>query len=290
MNLPREPQAVTLTGHNGLAINVWDYGGDGPPLLLAHCTGTLGRVWDVVVAELDDQFRVVAPDTRGQGDSEVPAAREDYAWSLSGRDLLCVAEHFQFGEKGGAVGHSAGGAHVAYAEHFAPGIFGKIMLIDPVIVAPSAMGSGNKLAEVVRRRINTFESREAARERLTAKPPMEHWVPGATERYLEHAFVVEEGGNCHLKCPGTREAWYYELGGANDLYDALTSIGVETCLVTGEHSYAKAWVADQHARLPNSTIETVAGAGHFIPQEKPVETAALITAWFGSPGTPMTSA
>ncbi len=281
MTLPREPQPITVTGHGGIRLHVWDYGGAGAPLLFAHCTGTLGRIWDVVVAELADEFRILAPDTRGQGDSEAPADRDDYRWALSGRDLLAVMEHFKLPRGMGAVGHSAGGAHVAYAEQAAPGAFGKVMLIDAVIAAREWFEGENQLAIKVARRKNSFPTLEDARERLASKPPMSLWVEGALDSYIYHAFYQDNGVQ-QLKCPGTREAWYYELGGASDVYEALDQLGFEACLVTGEKSYAHAWVEGQHAKLPKARVETVAGAGHFIPQEKPVETAALIRAWFGA--------
>lgn len=281
MSLVREPQAITVPGYHGVTLNVWDYGGSGNPLVFVHCTGTLGRIWDPVVAALGDQYRILAPDTRGQGDSEAPDNRGDYRWDYSGRDLLAILAHFNLSEDTGAVGHSAGGAHVAYAEHAAPGTFGKVMLLDAVIADRTFFEGENHLATKVARRINAFDSLEAARARLTAKPPIGHWVPGAVDAYMAHAFQVDATGRCELKCPGTREAWFYELGGASDLYENLDTLHVDTCLVTGEKSYAQNWVEAQHARMPNSQVEVVAGAGHFIPQEKPLETAALIAAWFG---------
>jgi len=280
MPLPRDPQPTTITGYGGVKLQVWDYGGAGAPLLFAHCTGTLGRIWDVVVAELGDTYRILAPDTRGQGDSEAPANRDDYRWEFSGRDLLAVMEHFELAPGIGAVGHSAGGAHVAYAEHIAPGTFGKVMLIDAVIAARAWFEGENQLAIKVARRKNAFPTLDEARQRLASKPPMSLWVEGALDAYLSHAFYQDAEGAFKLKCPGTREAWFYELGGASDVYESLDQLRFEACLVTGEKSYAHAWVEGQHEKLPNARVESVAGAGHFIPQEKPVETAVLIRDWF----------
>lgn len=280
MQLFRTPIRHTVPSHDGLSLNVWDYGGEGPPLLCAHCTGTLGRVWDPVVAALGDQFRVLVPDTRGQGDSASPADRDGYRWDLSGRDLHAVIGHLGLPPGLGAVGHSAGGAHVAHAEHQAPGTFGRIMLIDAIIADRSYFEGENALAAKVSRRINTFQSLAAARERLAGKPPMEHWVTEAAEAYLKHAFATDSEGAVHLKCPGHREAWYYELGGASDLFDDLGTLTLPVCLVTGANSYAQHWVAEQHERLPNSRVEVVADAGHFIPQEQPVAVAELMKGFF----------
>ena len=92
-----------MPGYLGVDINVFDYGGDGPPLLLAHCTGTHARMWDPVVAHLLEDFRVVAPDTRGHGDSEKPENLDAYVWRYSGHDLLSVIDNLVKGAAGQAV-------------------------------------------------------------------------------------------------------------------------------------------------------------------------------------------
>ena len=73
-----DPKAIRVEGAGGVGINVWDHGGEGDPLLLVHCTGTHGRIWDPLVPALRERFRVIAPDTRGHGDSEKPEDSKAY--------------------------------------------------------------------------------------------------------------------------------------------------------------------------------------------------------------------
>lgn len=273
------PIAHKVTTEDGPLLQVWEYPSEGPPLILCHCTGTLGRVWDPVVEHLEGQFHVFSIDTRGHGDSGAPLERDGYAWWRSGDDVLAVIEHFDLPHGVFACGHSAGGAHLAYAELAEPGTFGRLLLIDPVIAPSGHFGEENPLAEKVRWRLNTFPDLEAARERFAAKPPMDDWTPDALGAYLEHAFVEEEDGRVTLKCPGNREAWFYELGGAHDVFERLGEIEVPTLLVTGSQSYVAPLTQLQLERLPNARVYTVNGVGHFIPQQDPEATARLLLEW-----------
>lgn len=275
-----QPAPVAVIGEGGIQLNVWDYGGEGPPLVLCHCTGTFGRIWDPVVVHLRDTFHVLAIDTRGQGDSEAPQDRIQYEWWRSGDDVAAVAEHFDLPAPRYACGHSGGGAHVAYAELGQPGLFQKLLLIDPIIAPYHRFGEENPLAAKVRRRINTFSSRVEARERFASKPPMDRWSPVMRDAYVQHAFIDLPGGGITLKCPGDREAWFYELGGAHDVYQRLKEIRCPVMLVTGSDSYIAPLVEKQAAKLPACMMRTIAGAGHFVPQEQPETIAFLMKDWF----------
>jgi lipase len=150
------PKAFSISGHQGVSLNAWDYGGDGPPLLLLHCTGTHGRIWDPLVEHFLPSFRVFSLDTRGHGDSAKPAEREAYAWIHSGRDVLAVADALGFGSGLRVAGHSAGGAHAAYAAWLRPGVFARMALIDPVIGPASFFAGERPLAQKARQRRDTF--------------------------------------------------------------------------------------------------------------------------------------
>ena len=72
----------------GATIAVWEWDGDGDPLLLLHATGFHGRCWDRVVDALPGR-RVLAVDVRGHGRSSTPPP--PYDWRVLARDLAEVA-------------------------------------------------------------------------------------------------------------------------------------------------------------------------------------------------------
>ena len=57
---------------NGLSI-AYRTRGAGRPIVLLHPVGLRGAFWDGVIAELEGECRLIAPDFRGHGDSDAPA-------------------------------------------------------------------------------------------------------------------------------------------------------------------------------------------------------------------------
>lgn len=277
-----EPTRHMVEGFDGQALNVWDYGGDGPNLLLCHCTGGLARLWDPVAEILAGDFRLIAPDTRGHGDSSLPKKPEACDWINSGRDLLAVCRHFDLGGDTLAAGHSAGGAHVAFAEYLQPGSFARAVLIDAIIGPRAVFGrQENPLADGARRRRNFFDSVDEARERLGAKPPKNRWDAQVFELYLRHGLVASPDGTVALKLPGEWEAYFYEYGGACEVFEHLDALRLPVLVATAENSTHIRHIARmQHEALPQSAFADMPKAHHFIPQEAPAETAELLRAWF----------
>jgi pimeloyl-ACP methyl ester carboxylesterase len=259
---------------------VWDYGGDGPPLVFCHCAGTLGRVWDPVIARFSRNARVLAPDFRGHGDSDKPRGARHYAWDRFGEDLLAVAKELGFGADAMAVGHSGGGVAVTLAQLARPGLFRRIALVDAIIAPAWFFPTINPMVEHARRRKSIFPSRDAARERLGGKPPYNAWASEALDAYVTHGFGDLPDGTVHLKCPGSIEAHFYETKPTENILDRMGEISVPALFLTGSASYMLEHVREQQRRTPGSRLEVLEEMGHFIPQEQPQRTAELLNAWF----------
>ena len=76
---------------NGLNIHYVDWGGNSNRnLLLVHGQGSNAHNWDHIAAALREEFRVLALDQRGHGDSD--HTREGYAVTAFGSDLASFAE------------------------------------------------------------------------------------------------------------------------------------------------------------------------------------------------------
>jgi pimeloyl-ACP methyl ester carboxylesterase len=276
-----EPRRHTIFAEDGLALNVWEHEGSGPPLLLTHCTGMLGRIWDPVVRRLAGRYRVIAPDMRGHGDSALPTAFEQTHWHRCGQDVLRIVDALGLEAPLRAAGHSAGGAHLGYAEQARPGLFPRPILIEAIMTPPELYQPEHSPAASARRRINTFASVGEARVRYAAKPPMNTWHPEAFDAYLTHAFHAQPDATVALKLPGLIEAWFYDHGGACDLFAALPTLTWRPLLVAGEHSPQRVLSELQHGRIPHSELRIVSGAGHFVVQEQPDTIARMIRDWFG---------
>lgn len=77
----------------GTGLHVVMYGDAGKvPLVLVHGYPDNHRVWEPVAERLADRFFVIAYDVRGAGQSDAPAAVEDYRLPVLARDLAAVVD------------------------------------------------------------------------------------------------------------------------------------------------------------------------------------------------------
>jgi pimeloyl-ACP methyl ester carboxylesterase len=92
---------------NGIGLNV-AVTGDGPAVLLLHGWPDHHAVWrHQVAAFLAAGYRSIAPDLRGFGESDKPAAVEDYGSLQVIGDLLGILDHLGV-SKAHVVGHDWG--------------------------------------------------------------------------------------------------------------------------------------------------------------------------------------
>ncbi|MER7671889.1 alpha/beta hydrolase [Kitasatospora sp. NPDC096128] len=89
---------------DGRRLSYLDFGGTGRPLLALHGHLSEGAVWTGLAAELGPDWRVIAPDQRGQGESERAAdySREGYL-----ADIEALLDHLGL-ERAVLLGHSLG--------------------------------------------------------------------------------------------------------------------------------------------------------------------------------------
>jgi pimeloyl-ACP methyl ester carboxylesterase len=96
----------TITG-DGLRLRVYEEGvSAGPTVLLVHGFPDTAKVWDGLVGELKQRFRVVRYDVRGAGGSEGPGETNAYRIEKLADDLVRVAE--ATGSRVHLVGHDWG--------------------------------------------------------------------------------------------------------------------------------------------------------------------------------------
>ena len=81
---------------------------DGPVLVMVHGWPDTHRLWDGVAELLRDDFRLVAYDTRGQGDSVTDASDEAFTLDVLADDLVAVVDAVSPGEPVHVVGHDWG--------------------------------------------------------------------------------------------------------------------------------------------------------------------------------------
>ena len=223
-----------------IEIAGWDYGGDGPLIMMHHANGLCGAPWALVAAALRDDYRVIAIDARGHGGSEQLKVPDDYEWIRFSQDLTHVArqmiaetgvERVQLG-----LGSSFGGIVTAMAEASQPGLFASIMMLDPPIhpreellqelgldLPPEDGDRRNELVAQTLRRRAVWDSREQAYAAWRDKALFKPWREQAFELYLTEGMADRVDGSVELKCPPEVEAHIFASTGRYWPYGLCTS-------------------------------------------------------------------
>ena len=120
-----------------IALNVAEWPGDGPPVVMVHGWGVSSQVWHSVAPLLAKEFRVIAFDLRGHGRSgRVLDDHQRITWA---QDTARLMERLT--PNGAAVvGHSLGGWVSLALPSIAPGLATKIVSEDPYIGPNSLVG------------------------------------------------------------------------------------------------------------------------------------------------------
>ncbi|MGA2528171.1 MAG: alpha/beta hydrolase [Acidimicrobiales bacterium] len=255
---------------DGVLLAVHDLGGAGPPALLVHATGFHGRVLAPLAQRLSDHYHCLAPDLRGQGESEAPAGL-DFDWAGFGTDVLTAVDALGLKDPIG-IGHSCGGAALLLAEEAQPGTFSSLYCFEPVVLPfekPPFPDPSESLARGARQRREIFASREEAYANYASKPPLCTFDADALASYVEFGFEDLPDGTVRLRCRGENEARIYENGFQHHGFSGLVGIECPVVLACGGDSYefTPGVMALLAERLVKARVEVLAGLGHFAPLE-----------------------
>lgn len=275
---------------SGARLTYFEWGPQvGQVVLLIHATGFHARCWDQVVKRLPDDYHVYAVDMRGHGRSE---NAPPYVWRTFGQDLSELVEHLAISDAVG-VGHSMGGHCVTQVAARAPGVFRRLLLIDPVIFEPDAYTSdshrGFARAEdhPVSRRRNDWRSWEDMYDRFKDRTPFSLWRDDVLRDYCQFGVMPKENGEgFELACPPLVEASIYLGNTSTDIHDVIPLVKVPVVVLRARPSspgdeqamdfstsptwekLAAQFVKGRDVALPHLT--------HFIPMQEPGLVARFI--------------
>lgn len=283
---------------SGSEIALLDWGGDGPLALLHHANGFCAGLWGLVAERLRRHFRLIAMDARGHGESfkPDPAQPESYAWARFGEDALGVARRLA-GEYGGGrvalgLGHSFGGSALMMAAADAPALFGRLVLVDPVLpspeffrtqVPPVELQRNRDLASSARKRRTHFASRAEARDTWAGRSVFKDWDPRGLDLYAEFGLVDGSEGGVELACPGPIEAAIFDQARQFDAIALARRVKTPALILCAERgsfghdNYAKVALHMADARIVDVP------AGHLVVMERPDLVAEHVLA-FCAPG------
>jgi pimeloyl-ACP methyl ester carboxylesterase len=280
-NGPRDEPRSFFVDANGIRLSCQDWGGDGPPIVVLHATGFLGRVYRPIALALRSTGHVYSYDQRGHGDSSRPA-NGDYSWAGTAADLKAFIMAMKLeGVRG--LGHSAGATAIGSLAATHPELIPRSVLVEPVVFDDEARESvKDSLYERTLKRKRWFESAEAMFRNLEHKPPFAVWRRDMLRDYCEYGTRPAHDGGVELKCPPEIEADFYSRAREFPGLSIILESPAPSLLILGEKSDSTAIkIADKiAAQLANGTLVTVPDAGHFLPMEQPEMIARMAAEFF----------
>lgn len=211
---------------------------DAPAVLLWHGANCTLRSWDLVVARLEDRYRLIRFDVRGHGGSE--PARDpstDYTFERYANDANALLDHF--GVRRCHVWGFAWGARAALA--YSALHVGRVVsaaLYDASIVQPDVKAQREGTREAVRR-----------------------------QRAAGIRFQPPEGWNVHADAEAARAS----LGAMRrfDLPGAIDRLTMPVLVATGDLDPNLASSRDLVARAPDARLVVLADVGHGSVLQRP---------------------
>lgn len=268
-------------------------GGAGPPLLLLHGYPQMGTMWHKIGPRLAEDFTVVVADLRGYGDSSKPesdATHATYAKRAMAQDQVEVMGALGF-DRFNVAGHDRGGrvAHRMALDH--PSRMSRVAVLD---IAPThkVFASVDKTMATAYYHWFFLIQPNGLPEHLIGKDP-EHflrhtlgsWGLGAgaftDEAIKDYVRCFSDPATIHASCEDYRAAAAIDL--EHDEADMGTKIACPLLVLWG----AKGFVAKAYDVLSvwRERAADVCGkaldCGHFLPEEKPDETYAVLRDFFG---------
>jgi lipase len=271
-----------------LVVHHWASEGGAVPLVFAHATGFHGRVWDAIIAAFPEH-PAHAIDLRGHGQSRAGPISD---WRVLARDVTEFLE--QAGLVGAVgIGHSMG-AHTLLqvaADH--PEAFTRLVLFDPVILAPEFYGDGQPLYTAEKphpaiRRKRDFASAEAMIERFASRDPYDLFDAKVFEDYCHHGLVPASAGEgLELACAPEVEASVYASSRSNGaILEAAKTVAIPVLVVRAQHTDLQDFKSSPTwpklaETLPQGTDLYRPDMTHFHPFQDPADAARIIREFMG---------
>jgi pimeloyl-ACP methyl ester carboxylesterase len=263
-----------------LRISYWTWGDAGrPTLMLVHGAGDHARSWDRIAGAFEQEYRVVALDLHGHGDSEW-AIGNHYGIASAAVDVVALAE--RLGGEVKVMGHSFGGRVSLSAAAARPELFDAIVAIEATGrgVRSVAWDRETPGPRQMRRWIETVRSYEDASPRVYAS------IEGARDRMLERHGRLEPEWALHLARHGLKpveggyvwkfDKWVhtripFEMTEevARALWPAVTCPVLH--LLGGDSDIGRGFTDEDLSLFQDATRVVVPDAGHWVQHDQ-VET------------------
>jgi pimeloyl-ACP methyl ester carboxylesterase len=244
----------------GLDFQVRDTGDQQPALVFLHYWGGTGRTWGLVIRELADRHRCVAPDLRGWGGSDKKA--DDYGLHTQADDVAAIIASLGLSQYI-LVGQSMGGKIAQILGARRPGA-------EKARAGRACSSHADRRTEGATRR-HARKLSDPGRCRVRSLNPD---VKAAFSNAPAAGDRRYAGG-----APAAKAAWT-QAGMTLDITEIVEDINVPTTVIVGNADKVETEPLlrrELASRISGTEFIVLPGVGHLSPLEAPGELAAAIT-------------
>lgn len=274
-SLPRTFTTRTIASPEAADIFVRS-GGAGPAVVLIHGFGDTGDMWGPLAAELATTYTVIVPDLRGMGRSSKPAG--GYDKKTQAADIRAVVTGLGH-DHAAVVGHDIG-TMVAYA--YAARYHDKV---DKLVVMDAPVPGIVPWDEIVRS--------PALWHFSFGGPDAERLVLGRERIYLDRFWnefagdpsKIDESTRVYYAKlyaqPGAMRASFAQFNSIpkdaeDNKVSGRTKLTMPVLAIGGEKSFGATMAVVMRNAATNVQEAVVPGSGHWLMEESPAQTVALI--------------
>jgi pimeloyl-ACP methyl ester carboxylesterase len=233
--------------------------------------------WRTLAAALSGDYRLLALDQRGRGESDWDP-HHDYYTDAYLADLEVLVDRFRL-SRFALVGHSMGGTtSYAYADRHPQQLVA--LVVEDMAPGSSVAGAGaERIVAEMEMLPSGFSSWREAREYWRAKRPT-----------LSAAALEARAADSLRQLPEGKIVWRYDAAGIRatrlrpdpkrilDLWPIVERLRVPTLVIRGAHSdFCPVETVQQMCKLnPRISAITVPGASHYVHDDAPAEYIAHV--------------
>lgn len=261
--------------HKGVKTYYEVYG-EGPPLLLMHATPWDHTMWLYQIAHFSTWFRVIAPDSRCFGRSDM--VREPFAFDDIVDDTIALCEKENVADAL-MMGVSLGSRLGFCLAHNRPDMFKAVVLVGGNAQASQTAGtpSDQRRAERIRRyREEPIEKAYDWQLRGTLK---DDWPGTPLGKYVVQMMMEKTP-----QLDGYAMSNIFESSSKKNLEPLLPDIRIPVLIVTGEFDRSVKEAAATAKMIPGGRHVIVPGTGHCCCVEDPAAFDTMVIDWFTSLG------
>jgi pimeloyl-ACP methyl ester carboxylesterase len=250
--------------------------GEGPPVVLLHGVGLDAAAvsWKHAIPELADEFRVLAPDLPGHGESDKPRIRYTTEYFIEAfREFVSELGLSAVRLAGISMG---GGVALGYAlEHDVE----QLVLVDSYGLGADAVWRPMAATALRMPVLDQFVWNTMGVNEGTVRDALRGYVTQASEEFVTELHEVLQDDDCGRTLRSWQRSEFRACGFRTNYRDALPELSVPTLLVHGADDtlLPARWSEKAADRLPDSELHVLSECGHWPPRERPETFHRLLT-------------